>query len=69
MRDIARQRTVLAITHRLSTVMDMDRVVVMEDGQIVEQGPPHELLARRGRFHQLYALQMGMAPTREEVFA
>ena len=68
-RDIARQRTVLAITHRLSTVMDMDRVVVMEDGQIVEQGPPQELIARRGRFRQLYELQMGVAPTREEEFA
>lgn len=68
-RDIGRQRTVLAITHRLSTVLDMDRVVVMEDGQIVEQGEPKELLARRGRFRQLYELQMGVAPTQQEVFA
>lgn len=68
-RDIGRQRTVLAITHRLSTVLDMDRVVVMEDGQIVEQGEPKELLARRGRFRQLYELQMGVAPTQQEEFA
>lgn len=65
-REIARQRTVLAITHRLSTVLDMDRVVVMEDGQIVEQGTPHELLARRGRFRQLYEWQMGTLSTQQE---
>lgn len=40
--------TRLVIAHRLSTVMDADRVVVMAEGRIVEQGRPGELLARAG---------------------
>ncbi|MDJ0462431.1 NHLP bacteriocin export ABC transporter permease/ATPase subunit [Streptomyces sp. H27-C3] len=48
----------LVIAHRLSTVMDADRVVVMADGRIVEQGPPGELLATDGHLHQLVRRQM-----------
>lgn len=59
-RAIAEQRTVIAITHRLATVLDMDRIVVIEDGEIVEAGQPAALLASNGRFAQLYRMQMGM---------
>lgn len=59
-RAIAEQRTVIAITHRLSTVLDMDRIVVMEDGEIVESGEPRVLLKNRGRFASLYEMQMGL---------
>ncbi|MCX4820747.1 NHLP bacteriocin export ABC transporter permease/ATPase subunit [Streptomyces sp. NBC_01142] len=49
----------LVIAHRLSTVMDADRVIVMADGRIVEQGPPAELLADAGgRLHELVRRQM-----------
>jgi ABC-type bacteriocin/lantibiotic exporter with double-glycine peptidase domain len=49
----------LVIAHRLSTVMDADRVIVMSDGRIVEQGPPAELLADPGgRLHELVRRQM-----------
>lgn len=49
----------LVIAHRLSTVMDADRVLVMSDGRIVEQGPPAELLADPGgRLHELVRRQM-----------
>jgi NHLM bacteriocin system ABC transporter ATP-binding protein len=49
----------LVIAHRLSTVMDADRVLVMADGRIVEQGPPAELLADPGgRLHELVRRQM-----------
>ncbi len=58
-RAIAEQRTVIAITHRLATVLDMDRIIVMEEGEIVESGEPHPLLRKNGRFAQLYRLQMG----------
>lgn len=68
-RQISSQRTVLAITHRLSTVLDMDRIVVMEDGEIVEEGRPHELLRQNGRFRKLYELQMGVADLMPEVLA
>ncbi|WP_327327099.1 NHLP bacteriocin export ABC transporter permease/ATPase subunit [Streptomyces sp. NBC_01210] len=49
----------LVIAHRLSTVMDADRVIVMSDGRIVEEGAPSELLARAGgHLHELVRRQM-----------
>ncbi|KAJ2445712.1 Transporter of the ATP-binding cassette (ABC), partial [Coemansia sp. RSA 2424] len=45
--------TVLTIAHRLDTIMNSDRVVVMEQGRIVEVGEPRELMARGGMFAQL----------------
>ncbi|MCF3148159.1 ABC transporter ATP-binding protein, partial [Streptomyces platensis] len=47
-------RTALVIAHRLSTVEIADRVLVMDGGRIVEDGPPAELIAARGRFAQLH---------------
>src|ERR1700719_3970565 len=54
---LMRGRTVLAIAHRLSTVAKFDRVVVLEDGRIVEDGPPAELRRRHGSFDQMCRLQ------------
>ena len=54
---LMRGRTVLAIAHRLSTVAKFDRVVVLGDGRIVEDGPPAELRRRRGAFDQMCRLQ------------
>ncbi|NEC25424.1 NHLP bacteriocin export ABC transporter permease/ATPase subunit [Streptomyces sp. SID8111] len=49
----------IVIAHRLSTVLDADRVVVMEDGRVVQQGPPAELLADTGgRLHELVRRQL-----------
>jgi NHLM bacteriocin system ABC transporter ATP-binding protein len=51
--------TRIVIAHRLSTVLDADRVIVMEDGKVAQQGPPAELLAdRSGRLHELVRRQM-----------
>jgi len=50
-------RTVLAIAHRLSTVAKFDRLVVLRDGRIVEQGTPAELRRRRGLFDRMGRLQ------------
>jgi ATP-binding cassette subfamily B protein len=48
------QRTSLIIAHRLSTVMIADRVLVVHDGRIVEDGSPSDLIAAGGRFAGLY---------------
>jgi ATP-binding cassette subfamily B protein len=50
-------RTVLTVAHRLATAQDADRVLVMEAGQIVEAGPPGELIRQGGRFAALLELE------------
>jgi subfamily B ATP-binding cassette protein MsbA len=54
----ARGRTTLLIAHRLTTVRLADRIIVLEKGRIVEEGPHQELLARRGNYAHLYSLQL-----------
>ena len=53
----ARGLAVLTVAHRLATARAADRVIVMEAGQIVEQGPPEELVRRGGRFAALVELE------------
>jgi subfamily B ATP-binding cassette protein MsbA len=55
--NLIRNRTTLVIAHRLSTVRRADLIVVMERGQIIEQGTHAELLARGGQYQRLYELQ------------
>ncbi len=50
-------RTVIIIAHRLSTVINADKIVLLEDGRIVEEGTHHELLACDSRYKRLYNLQ------------
>ncbi|ODR08828.1 ABC transporter ATP-binding protein [Mycolicibacillus koreensis] len=50
---LRRGRTTLVIAHRLSTVRDADRIVVLDRGRVVEQGSPAELLARRGAYYAM----------------
>jgi ATP-binding cassette subfamily B protein len=54
---IAANRTTLVIAHRLSTVVDADRILVMDQGRIVEQGAHRELLDRDGLYARMWALQ------------
>ncbi|EDT6406917.1 TPA: type I secretion system permease/ATPase [Salmonella enterica] len=57
MADICRNRTVFIIAHRLSTVRQAGRIIVMEKGEIAEQGSHHQLLQRDGIYARLHRLQ------------
>ena len=49
--------TMLIVAHRLSTIQHCDNIILLDQGVIVEQGTHQELLARKGKYHQLYMLQ------------
>lgn len=52
-------RTSIIVAHRLSTVAGLDRIVVLKDGKIVEQGTHHELLKKNGEYQKLWSRQSG----------
>ena len=54
---VMRDRTSIVVAHRLSTVQNADRIIVLHHGEIREQGTHQELLAERGLYWKLYKLQ------------
>jgi ATP-binding cassette subfamily B multidrug efflux pump len=63
--DLMEGKTVIAIAHRLSTIAAMDRLVVMDEGRIIEEGTHHELLRRGGLYAELWTRQSGGFIARE----
>lgn len=57
MKNLIKNKTVIAIAHRLSTLKEMDRIIVLDKGKIVEEGTMKELLARGGEFQHLWEIQ------------
>jgi ATP-binding cassette, subfamily B, bacterial MsbA len=64
---LSRGRTTLIIAHRLATIVQADLIHVVQDGQVVESGTHADLLARKGRYARLFALQFGAAPRTADV--
>jgi ATP-binding cassette subfamily B protein len=61
MHEVLRGRTAVVIAHRLSTIMRADKILVLYDGSIVEQGRHEELVDRKGMYYQLVQKQLSAA--------
>ncbi|MDE5615313.1 MAG: ATP-binding cassette domain-containing protein, partial [Alphaproteobacteria bacterium] len=57
--ELAENRTTIAIAHRLSTLRNMTRIIVMRHGKIIEQGTHRTLVRRRGAYARLWKMQSG----------
>ena len=58
LRSLMHSRTTFVIAHRLSTIRQADQILVIENGNVAERGKHDELIARKGRYHELYTYQV-----------
>jgi len=59
LQDVMQGKTVIAIAHRLSTIESMDRIIVLDQGRIIEQGSHEQLLKRSGQYSKFWSRQAG----------
>jgi len=59
LQDVMQGKTVIAIAHRLSTIESMDRIIVLDEGQIIEEGSHQQLLQRNGQYAKFWSRQAG----------
>ncbi|MBE0439699.1 MAG: ABC transporter ATP-binding protein/permease [Gammaproteobacteria bacterium] len=57
LQELSRNKTTLVIAHRLSTITDADKILVLDEGRIIERGTHHQLLKQQGRYAAMWALQ------------
>ncbi|KKP37559.1 MAG: ABC transporter ATP-binding protein, ATP-binding cassette, subfamily B, bacterial [Candidatus Peregrinibacteria bacterium GW2011_GWF2_33_10] len=58
LKTLLRNKTSIVIAHRLSTIMSMDRIIIIENGKVIEQGKHEELLSHKGRYFDLWSTQV-----------
>ena len=56
---LSKGRTTIAIAHRLSTLRNMDRIIVLSKGVIIEEGTHQQLLRKKGKYYNLWKMQSG----------
>jgi ABC-type multidrug transport system fused ATPase/permease subunit len=57
--ELMKDKTVIVIAHRLSTIMRMDRIIIIDEGKVVEEGTHQELLEGSGIYKRLWSIQAG----------
>ena len=63
--DVFRDKTVIVVAHRLSTIRKADQIVVMRDGMVAETGTHDSLMKQQGRYYQLVQSQVDLSSTVE----